>query len=51
MSGTSWYPGIPRFQYGVRSDSPPPTSKHKSGGLKAEESEESEEYRITPKFN
>ena len=24
--------GIPRFQYGVRSDSPPPTSNQKSGG-------------------
>ena len=29
-SGTSWYWGIPRFQYGVRSD--PPTSNHKSVG-------------------
>ena len=31
-SGTSWYWGIPRFQYGVRSDSSLPTSNHKSGG-------------------
>ena len=33
-SGNSscWYQGIPCFQYDVLSDSPPPTSNHKSGG-------------------
>ena len=31
-SGTSWYGGILRFQYGMRSDPPPPTLNHKSGG-------------------
>ena len=31
-SGSNWYRWNPCFQYGVRSDSPPPTSNHKSGG-------------------
>ena len=31
-SSTSWYHGNSCFQYNVRSDSPPPTSNHKSGG-------------------
>ena len=31
-SGTSWYRGNPYFKYGVRSNSPPLTSNHKSRG-------------------